>query len=222
MANMNDSLKAPVFVINLPCNSKRRDHILEQFKNRHEFKLNIFRGVKSKIGYLGFLKSMKNVIKIAIQSDYDFIVICSDDHEFTEEYSKDRFITCVIDAGNAGAKILLGGVERYGEVIPLTDELFWIDHFSYSTFYVIYKPYFQEFLELSLNDDISCNEIISSSTSNKFLIYPFITRKGVSKNKTEGIRAYSQEISNNHSRTSILRLEKVLYLREYQKGYRSL
>lgn len=214
---MNDFLKIPVFAISLPKNSKRRDHIREQFKNRHEFKLNIFRGVKSKIGYLGFLKSMKNVIKLAIQSDYDFIVVCSDDHEFTENYTKEKFIDCVIDAGNAGAKILLGGVERYGEVIPLTDELLWIDHFSYSTFYVIYKPYFQELLKLNLKDSISYNGIISLSTSNKFLIYPFITMEGISKSKERGIREYSRESSNSYSQVSILRLEKILYLKEYER-----
>lgn len=215
---MKNSLKMPVFAINLPHNSKRKDYVREQFKNRCEFKLNIFRGVKSKIGYIGFLKSMKKVIKLAIQSDYDFIVICSDDHEFTENYTKERFINCVIDAGNAGAKILLGGVERYGEVVPLTDDLFWVDHFSYSTFYVIYKPYYQEFLQLRLNNRISHSGMISSSTSNKFLIYPFITMEGISKNKKRGVREYSRELSTSYSQASILRLEKALYLKKYQRG----
>lgn len=120
-----------------------------------------------------------------------------------------------MDAGNVGAKILLGGVERYGEVIPLTDELFWIDHFTDSNFYVIYKPYFQEFLELSLDDGIPYNGIISLSTSNKFLIYPFITKEGISKNKRRGIRGHQREFSDSYSQASILRLEKILYLKKY-------
>lgn len=214
---MKESLKIPVFAINLPNNSKRRAYIQEQFKNRPEFELSVFRGVKSKTGYLGFLKSIKNVIKLVIQSDYDFVIICSDDHVFTENYKKESFINCVIDAGNAGAKVLLGGIERYGETIPLTNDLLWVDHFAESTFYVIYKSYFQELLKLNLNDGIPNNTIISSSTSNKFLIYPFITMEAISKKKKRGIQEHPREFSDNFRLESISRLEKILYLKKYQK-----
>jgi hypothetical protein len=214
---MKEPLKIPVFAINLSSNPKRRATIQEQFKKRDEFELNIFRGVKSKTGYLGFLKSIKKVIKLVIQSNYDFVIICSDDHVFTENYKKETFIKCIIDAGNAGAKILLGGIERYGEVIPLTDDLLWVDHFADSTFYVIYKTHFQELLQLNLNSDIPYAKIISSSTSNKFLIYPFVAKEGVSGKKERGIQECPREFSDNFRLESISRLEKIRYLKKYQE-----
>lgn len=217
---MKQFYKIPVFAINLPNNPKRKADIQSQFNERDEFELKIFKGVKSKDGYIGFLKSIKNVIKLVNQTEHDFVIICSDDHVFTENYKKENLITCIIDAGAAGAKILLGGIDRYGEAIPLTNQLLWIDHFADSTFYVIYKSHFKEILQLNLKE-LPANTIISGSTSNKFLIFPFISSENVSDRINRGIQECSRECSNQFKLDSISRLEKIFYLkkRDIEKSF---
>ncbi|NII83146.1 hypothetical protein [Pedobacter sp. SG908] len=213
---MQRSEKIQVFAINLPNNPKRITEIQHQFKYREEFDLNIIRGVKSKNGYIGFIKSVKKIIKQVISLDYDFVIICSDDHLFTEHYNREKFLECIHDAGNAGAKILLGGLEQYGEVIPLTDNLLWVDHFIDSTFYVIYRSFYQEIIESSFIDGDANNKIISSSTSNKFLVYPFITSEGISEKKKRGLRDFPREFSKNFQLESIKRLENIFYLKRFE------
>ena len=108
-----------------------------------------------------------------IQNDEDCLIICLSNGYFTRNYNKLLLISQIIEANDKGCDILFGGVAGFNNAIPIGRNLFWIDKFSLTTFMVIYKRFFQRLLNESLSESSEISSI-SSISSNKLTIYPFI------------------------------------------------
>lgn len=83
MSNHEDII-LPTYVINLKSRNERLHHILRQFKARPEFNVQLVEACEHKIGAIGLWQSIVKITEMAIINDDDVIVICEDDHEFTE------------------------------------------------------------------------------------------------------------------------------------------
>ena len=65
---------------------ERKQHIIKEFDNKEEFELNWVEASVHPIGAVGLWNSMIKIIKMAKEKGDDIIVICEDDHYFTENY----------------------------------------------------------------------------------------------------------------------------------------
>lgn len=171
-----DDIILPVYVINLDFRTDRLQHIQDQFKDKPEFELNIVKASKSKNGALGLWRSIVKVVRMAQEKDEDMIIICEDDHQFTENYTKDFLIDSILEANEYGANILIGGIGGFKNAIPVTDAICWVDSFWSTQFVVVYKQFFDKILtEPFRHKNDTADGKFSEMTSNKMSIFPFIS-----------------------------------------------
>lgn len=186
--------KMPVFVINLENRVDRKQSIIEQFNNKLEFKLNVVSAIKHGIGSLGLWQTMQKIVAQAQSNNDEYIVICEDDHLFTEHYNSEKLFNAIEKANELNADLLLGGVSHFDDAVEFENHLFWLSGFTGFQFAIIYQRLYERFLSVELqafeNIDIKMKDI----SDKIFCIYPFISVQkefGYSdvtkKNEQEGV-----------------------------------
>jgi len=172
-----NKIALPVYVINLPERRDRLEHILSQFSGRKEFEVTIVEASKHKRGAAGLWASIRRIIQMAEPTEEDLIIICEDDHTFTEHYDSEQFIRNIIEAYFQGTDILVGGAcGGFIHAIPVSEKRFWISHFYCTQFIVIYRSLFKRILDEPFDDELlTADGLLSDITSNKQVLFPFIS-----------------------------------------------
>lgn len=164
------------FIINLKERPDRLNHIVSQFRDKPEFSISIIEACRHEIGTVGLWQSIRSIVEIALRDDEDLIIICEDDHCFTENYSKKKLWDNILEAHNQGADILSGGVSGgFSQAVPVAHDRFWVNHFYGTQFIVLYKKIFKKIIEYKYDDFVTTDNCLASLTSNKMVIYPFIS-----------------------------------------------
>lgn len=175
-ADLFADFSIPTYVINLQERTDRKKHTEEQFKDKDEFDLSIVNACKHKNGTIGLWQTLLEIIKMAIENEDEFIIICEDDHEFTTHYSRDYLFRNIIEAHMEGSDLLSGGIASgFSWAIPVSDTRFWINHFFGNQFITIYKSFFETILESTFDGSVGVDEFLSKLTVNKMTMYPFIS-----------------------------------------------
>lgn len=171
-----EHIAIPTFIINLPERKDRLIHCKKQFYGRKEFDVSVVSAIKEPIGALGLWKTIRNIVSSAFENDEDVIVICEDDHEFTQHYSKKDFISSIIQSHQSGADILLGGPSGgVNHILPVTNHLCWVNAFFGTQFIVIYKKLFSAILNEPFNEAVTADGMLSELAVNKLSFHPFIS-----------------------------------------------
>ena len=169
------NLTIPTYIINLKDRTERFHHANTQFRNKNEFDVRIVEGCKHSIGAVGLWHSIRKVIGLALENDEDVILICEDDHMFTEHYSKEHLFNSIIQSDIEGADLLLGGIGGFGQAVRITNGKFWIDNFFSTQFMIIYKRLFKAILDAPFDETVTADELLSKLTQNKMVLFPFIS-----------------------------------------------
>lgn len=172
---MLKDISIPVFIINLKEHSDRLKHVLNQFEGKKEFDIHIVERCNHKSGDMGLWQSIVKIIKEVYNSDDDLIIICEDDHTFTEHYNRDTLIRNIIEAVNQNVELLSGGISGFGNAVPITSERYWIDWLRSLQFTVLYRPVFKKILNYNFKENDTACEVLSMLTSHKMVLYPFIS-----------------------------------------------
>jgi len=179
--------------VNLAHRTDRRNHIIEEFKGKYEFNLEIVPAIQHKKGAIGLWKTINELIAEALNSNQEYIIICEDDHSFPLNYTREILFDAIQLAGQMETDILLGGISWFNNALQISPNLFWVDKFSGLQFTIVYRKFFETILKADFNYDDAADYKISSLTSNKLIIYPFISTQKefgysdvTSKNNTEG------------------------------------
>ena len=167
----------PVYVINMKERVERKQHIIKEFDNKEEFELNLVEASVHPIGAVGLWNSMIKIIKMAKEKGEDIIVICEDDHYFTENYSPKLLFKEVTEAYIQGAEVLSGGIGGFGQAIPAGYHRYKVDWFWCTQFIVVYNRFFDKMLDYSFQNTDTADGVISKLATNKMVIYPFISEQ---------------------------------------------
>lgn len=170
-----ENITIPTYIINLSERQDRRKHIEKQFQGKNEFDIKIIEACKHKIGAVGLWLSIRKIIELAIKNEDDVIIICEDDHEFTDFYSKEYLLKNIIEAHERCMDLLSGGTAYFDTVLPITNDLFWANGYNSTQFMVIYRKFFQKIMEEPYDDEVAADGLFSMMTANKTLLYPFIS-----------------------------------------------
>ena len=165
----------PAFIINLEERADRLKHIVQQFANRPEFQLTIFKAIKDPAGAAGLWQGIVKIVSIAEQQNLDLVLICEDDHEFTVFYSKEHLLDCITEAKDNRADILLGGVSSLHGALSVAKSVFWTDGFTGLQFTIIFNRFFKHILSEHPAGAYAADHRISALSENKFFIHPFIS-----------------------------------------------
>lgn len=164
------------FIINLESRHERLENVLKEFVGRDEFEINIIKAVKHKIGAAGLFKSIQLAISIAKDNDDDVIIICEDDHVFTEHYSKEILFKNIVEAHAQGVEILCGGISGgYKTAIPVSKNRIWLDSYYCNQFIVIFKSLFDVIIDTKFDEAKKVDHTLSTLTMNKMTMFPFIS-----------------------------------------------
>lgn len=168
--------KISVYAINLPHRHDRYKHILEQFKDKPEFSLNVVPAIVHEIGAYGLWQTVQQIVRKEVDNtDNDFFILCEDDHEFTKSYSYEILVDCIRKAHNLGADILSGGFSWFNNAVQVGENLFWVDKFNGLQFTIIFKKLYSSILTVNFNKSIITDLFLSNLSENKFVVFPYIS-----------------------------------------------
>lgn len=170
-----ENISIPTYVISQSGDAEKKKHITFQFAGKTEFDITLIEPLKNKSGIVSIWQSIRKIIGLAVENDDDVIVICHDDHEFTEYYSKEYFFKNIYESYLQGVNVLSGGTSHFLQTFPVTENRFWIDIIYGSQFVVIYRNLFQKILEESFDENDLADSLLSLLTSNKMVFFPFIS-----------------------------------------------
>lgn len=165
----------PVYIINLKDRYERKAHCVNEFKNRTEFEPIYIEAVKHEVGAVGLWESIVNAVKMAVEREDELIIICEDDHLFTQNYSKEYLMQNIVEAYSQQVDILSGGIGGFGCAVPVAKNRFWIDWFWSTQFIVVYEKFFQRILDYQFKEHDTADGVFSALTLNKMTIYPPIS-----------------------------------------------
>lgn len=187
---MRDSLYIPTYVINLSERTERRTHIENQFRGRSEFELIWVEAVRHSKGTVGLWESIRKAVLMAMEREDDVMIVCEDDHYFTEHYDKGELLTHITEAHTQGAQLLIGGVGGFGSAFPVAPSRYWVDWYWSNQFIVIYRSAYRKIMKYPFADNDTADGVLSKILIHKMAIHPLISRQ-----KNFG---YSDVTSDNH------------------------
>lgn len=176
MLEKNDTY-IPVYVINMKDRIDRKNHILKEFEGKKEFEVTIIEACTHENGSIGLWNSIIKVIHQAQKNEDDIIIICEDDHYFTEHYSSNLLLREIQEAYMQGADFLSGGIGGFGHAVRVGYHRYWIDWFWCTQFVVIYKHFFDIILNYEFKENDTADGVFSKLSANKMVIYPFISEQ---------------------------------------------
>lgn len=175
-AEKNDTY-IPVYIINRKDRAERKAHILNEFKGKTEFDITLVEACTHENGALGLWNSIIKVIGQAQKNEDDIIIICEDDHYFTEHYSPGLLWKEIREAYKQGADLLSGGIGGFGHAVPVGYCRYWVDWLWCTQFVVLYKHFFETILAYEFKEGDTADGIFSTLSANKLVIYPFISEQ---------------------------------------------
>ena len=218
-------LPIPTFIINLKKRNDRKAHILEEFRGRTEFSINLVEPIFDKIGAVSLWKTINHIIQNLAHENDEYILICEDDHQFTDAYSKLLFSKCIDEAIEKKADVLSGGVHWFNSGLQITDHLFWVDRFTATQFIIIFKHFFNTILRTDFSVNDTADYKISALSNSKFFIAPFISVQkdfGYSdatfKNNVE--RKMEKLFAKSSANVQMLKDVVAFYTNQHLKGLR--
>ena len=212
-----DDVFIPTYVINLKERTERLQHIIKQFDGKDEFDLTVVEACEHNNGRIGLWNSIVKIIKIAIENNDDVIVICEDDHLFTKDYSKEYFISNVIEAHGQGVDFFSGGIGGFGSAVPTSKNRYWIDWLYCTQFIVVFEKLFNDILSYDFKDVYISYGVLSQLSVNKMTIYPFVSIQkdfgysDVTKSNNENIGMITQHFEMTNKRLSQIHTVASLY-----------
>lgn len=165
----------PAYIINLPARNDRRAHTLATFAGRDEFAINIVKACTDPVGAVGLWKTIRHILQNLVQEEDEFILLCEDDHQFTQYYSKEYLWQCMEAAHHLEAEILLGGISWLTAAFRVTDHIFWVEKFSGLQFTILFKRFFEKILRADFVAGDAADHTMAGLAQNKFFIYPFLS-----------------------------------------------
>lgn len=172
----NNLVPVPTFIINLAARTERKEHVIKEFAGRCEFNVSIVDAISHTIGAIGLWQTIRKIISAANDAGLAFILICEDDHQFTEVYNAELLYDCIKEAQENSADILNGGVSWFNTGVQISKNLICVEKFSGLQFTIIFKKFYQKILDVN---DFGVHDAadykISEMTSHKMVLYPFIS-----------------------------------------------
>jgi GR25 family glycosyltransferase involved in LPS biosynthesis len=165
----------PVYVINLKEREERLKHIKSQFKDKTEFQLIVIEAVKHSIGSVGLWQTLQNIFGLEEVSKQEYIIICEDDHEFTQNYNKEELFECIKVAMEFQADILSGGPSWVSSIAPVNEKIYWMESFTGLQFTVVFQKFFTSIAHAGFTEGDIADMRIGALTDKKFFTYPFIS-----------------------------------------------
>ncbi|WP_448698097.1 hypothetical protein ACFGVR_14845 [Mucilaginibacter sp. AW1-3] len=146
---------------------------------------------------------------IAESKTEDVIIISNLNHQFTTDYDKEYLKRTIKQAFTKNIDIISGG-DFYSNhhIIPISDELYWVNSFSSSQFLIVLKSAFSKILA-SKNDFRDLAEAITVTDLQSCIVFPFISTIKSMKASPTSLDANHQYFAEQSFKRSSERFEMI-------------
>ncbi|WP_157970270.1 glycosyl transferase [Albibacterium indicum] len=148
---------------------------MNEFNGRKEFNLEIIPAIEKKNGAFSLWKTIQYIVNKAKKNNYDFFILCEDDHSFTKYYSKNQLIKQITLAQRLGADLMMGGVSWFNTGIEIRKNLFWVDQFNGLQFTVVFNSFYSAIISADFDKGDVPDLKLSEISEKKFVIHPYIS-----------------------------------------------
>ena len=190
----------PTYIVNLESRPDRKAHILQEFAGHDEFDLSIVAPLPAANGAVSLWNTIKHILQNLVSEDADHIILCEDDHLFTNAYDPEELRYLIAEAAAMQADVLSGGVSWLTSCLQVSENMCWMERFSGLQFTVLFRKFFPAILNAVFDNGDAADYKISSLTGNKYFIYPFIS--------TQKDFGYSDVTSKNNNERRVEELFK--------------
>lgn len=163
-------MKIPTYIINLNHRSDRYKNIRNEFEGKSEFDVTIVNAVEDSIGSFGLWKSFCQIIKTGKEKNHKYILICEDDHMFTEEYQFDKFNNQLKIAASRDADVFSGGISWFDCSLRLDNNIYWVNRFTGTQFQIIFDSLYDKILSYDFVPDFHTIDHVISELSDKVFV----------------------------------------------------
>jgi len=213
------ALPIHTYAINLKKRIDRKLNLVREFEDKPEFTLKFIDAIENEIGAIGLWESIVKIIRDEAPSEAPYILICEDDHIFTETYSKDFLLKQIDVAAELDADFINGGPSGFNTGFPITENLFWVEDFSGSQFLIIFKRFYPKIINAEFASEDTADHKLCNLTNKAFYIYPFVSiQQDFGYSDATSKNNGSFRIDNLYSKS----LEKAKRARELFQHYRNL
>ncbi|MFD2872295.1 hypothetical protein ACFS5N_07450 [Mucilaginibacter ximonensis] len=169
-----DDFGIATYVINLKKRTDRKEHVVGQFAGRDEFRLQIVEAFEHSFGALGLWTTIRHILIDLVPSNAEYIIICEDDIEFTEHYSRQHLIDAIHHAQKLDADVLLGGVSWVDDAVQVSQYVFWTNNFTGLQFTIIFRKFIDVLKNVRLVGYRAADFQIARLSNHVFLRHPFL------------------------------------------------
>jgi len=146
MNNINNINKIPILYINLERRTDRKIHIEKELKKLGIKKYERFNAIDMENGALGCTKSHIKCIELAIERNYDYVIIMEDDIEFLNPSLFLNKLNKFLDSINDWDVLLISG----NNMLPfnfINDSCIKVYNCQTTTGYIVRKEYYKTLLD---------------------------------------------------------------------------
>lgn len=174
---MND-ITIPTYIVKTSKQIESLKDIKQQFQGKIEFDMHITYSHPHSNSHRSLWNNICEIIAVAEEKNEDVIIICKDNHQFSDDYKKIKLIAAIYEAHRFNATLLFGGiVGGFNHILPLISGISWLDACWESSFIIIFRSFFKPILSENFCESDVVESKLSEMTSNKFIIYPMISIK---------------------------------------------
>ncbi|MEH6309085.1 hypothetical protein RYH73_25765 [Olivibacter sp. CPCC 100613] len=119
--------------------------------------------------------ALRSSIEKAMIEEDDLVLFSIGSLAISEFFTLKSLLSQLSNSLKKGVDLLIGNVIEFGQAVPLSSTLFWIDHFFGSSMMVFFKPAFKKIMNVTFKKNDSFDIKIFESLNRKILIYPFIS-----------------------------------------------
>ncbi len=161
------------FIINFSKEIETVNLINQQFAHRPEFNTKVV-AAKKDGDICNMLPYVRKITQQSIDNRDDLIIICTEQHRFTEHYKKEVLFEKILKTYQEGGTILLGGLEDFVDTVQIEENRFWISSFKNSSFIVLFKELFKQIIDFPSDVDVPIDKFLSLISTNKTVLFPFV------------------------------------------------
>lgn len=160
------------FYINTFCLYKNKKNILKEFSDKKEFNIEWIK-LGNQLHCID-KERLNSIVNKSLKDEDDFIIICFENHRFKNNYIQTNLLKYIYLANIYRTDILFGNGDEIDFMCKIQDELYWVNSVRGSNFIILFRNFFGRLLDLDFSGNINFSEKISTLSTNKLIIHPFI------------------------------------------------
>ena len=141
---MTNYYPIPTFI--LIQQSNNIENVKKEFTGRDEFAVNIIEHISDGQRMDNLKGTVRSIIQNASEINTEYIIVCKDNHQFSDGYSKEVLYRSIQCAKELKADILCGGLSIFKSVFRISEDVFWVEDFSGLPFTIIFRDFFEKIL----------------------------------------------------------------------------